>query len=441
MNQKIGMPNTAALKAGKFVADAASGPRLDLVVLPIIVWFTTIAYVITEPAPFDLGFFVIVGYWILLGRKAPAGRIPLIAPAFLVLLVLSVLSFANVEYDVNVSLLYVGITIYMYALFLFFSQLASGFGERLVHSLFIAFVVSGAVSALYALLFVAGLVPAMRPEIVGASRAGEISVSEYIAFVSRPNAFFKDPNVFGPFLIPPMMYCMDLFAGKRVQTQFYKNLSIALFVLMALGILLSYSRAAWGGAVISVLLYYMLIGFSTGSFATLARLVFYGLILAILTVSVLTISNSPMIEEISTYVESRASFQAYDEERFFLQQRAFDSGAENFLGIGPGQCEVVNGGSPHNLYLRVFAEQGVLGFAALLVILISTLIVSLRHALWGEPKARSLFLVLSSTYAGFVFIGFFIDPYHWRHFFVLMGLIWGLAARYPIRRTRARLGA
>ena len=64
---------------------------------------------------------------------------------------------------------------------------------------------------------------------------------------------FQDPNVFGPFLVLPCIYLMYglLFRGAAVAP-----LRLMVFLILLLGIFLSFSRAAWGLILIASLLLY-----------------------------------------------------------------------------------------------------------------------------------------------------------------------------------------
>jgi hypothetical protein len=59
----------------------------------------------------------------------------------------------------------------------------------------------------------------------------------------RAKALFNDPNVFGPFLILPAMYLLQrvLLADRRRAL-----IAAGLFLILAVGVFASFSRAAWG---------------------------------------------------------------------------------------------------------------------------------------------------------------------------------------------------
>ena len=59
--------------------------------------------------------------------------------------------------------------------------------------------------------------------------------------------------------------------------------------------------------------------------------------------------------------------------------------------------------------------------------LLVTLVVGLRSALIAAPW-RLASITAIGTFIGEVGEGMVIDTDHWRHFFLLLGMVWGLAA-------------
>src|SRR5262249_33169450 len=68
----------------------------------------------------------------------------------------------------------------------------------------------------------------------------------------RAMAMFKDPNVFGPFLVLPVVLVVQkvVYAQRFGQMVLYALLAL----LIAAGLLLSFSRGAWGHFVLSAIL-------------------------------------------------------------------------------------------------------------------------------------------------------------------------------------------
>jgi hypothetical protein len=72
---------------------------------------------------------------------------------------------------------------------------------------------------------------------------------------------------------------------------------------------------------------------------------------------------------------------------------------------------------------------------AYLLLLFSTVLVGLRTALVRSPWQPYLITAVAA-FIGTMAEGVVIDTDHWRHFYLLLGMIWGLAAA-TYRQARA----
>jgi O-antigen ligase len=84
----------------------------------------------------------------------------------------------------------------------------------------------------------------------------------------------------------------------------------------------------------------------------------------------------------------------------------------------------------HNVYLTVLLSAGWLGGGVYWIMVALTLVLGFRHAL-KATETRTLFLVVFATFAATVFEGVIVDTDHWRHFYLLMAIIWGSMAASP----------
>jgi hypothetical protein len=87
----------------------------------------------------------------------------------------------------------------------------------------------------------------------------------------------------------------------------------------------------------------------------------------------------------------------------------------------------------------MFLNAGWAGGLVYAGLVLATLVLGLRHAL-AAAAPQPLFLVVYAAFLGNAVEGFVIDSDHWRHFFVLMGLVWGLMAA-PARPAPVEQGA
>jgi hypothetical protein len=84
------------------------------------------------------------------------------------------------------------------------------------------------------------------------------------------------------------------------------------------------------------------------------------------------------------------------------------------------------------VYLNAFASYGWLGGFSYFLLTLTTLFVGFRALTVRTPWQPYLLLALAA-YVGSAFEGIVIDTDHWRHYYLLLGMIWGLA----IATTRA----
>jgi hypothetical protein len=113
------------------------------------------------------------------------------------------------------------------------------------------------------------------------------------------------------------------------------------------------------------------------------------------------------------------------------------------LGVGPLQFPRFFPEAPHNVYLNAFMSGGWLSGFAYLILTVASLVMGLRFVFVTTPW-RPLYVAIYATFVGMVAEGFVIDSDHWRHYFLVLGVLWGLMAaahaelvrRSGVRRVR-----
>ena len=106
------------------------------------------------------------------------------------------------------------------------------------------------------------------------------------------------------------------------------------------------------------------------------------------------------------------------------------------FGAGPGQFEAIAGISAHSTYARAIGEQGFLGLLVLLALLGFTLGAAVRNAARGRDTYGIGSAALLGAWCGLLANSAFIDTLHWRHLWLVAGLIWAgtmLGARRRLR--------
>jgi hypothetical protein len=144
------------------------------------------------------------------------------------------------------------------------------------------------------------------------------------------------------------------------------------------------------------------------------------------------------LHSIGGMFEQRAQLiQDYDVDnggRFELQHQALSVVLAMFNGMGPFEFARLYGLQQHNVYLQAFIVYGWIGGVTYTVLLLSTLWIGICTVLVRTPWQPYLITTLATLF-GEVLEGFIIDTDHWRHFFLLLGMVWGLAAA-TLNQTR-----
>ena len=98
------------------------------------------------------------------------------------------------------------------------------------------------------------------------------------------------------------------------------------------------------------------------------------------------------------------------------------------------------GEDTHDIWLKALMDYGWLGFAAYAVLIGWTIAQGFRVALRDGPWQPYLICVYA-VFLGHVGLGTVIDTDHWRHFYLLLGLIWGAIALDGRQARAQRLGS
>jgi O-antigen ligase len=369
-----------------------------------------LAAVRLEPAPADVLFAVVIAVAFATGQFR-LERIPLSVTALVTLfLALNLLSSVEVV-DAARTVEFFAITLYLcvFALWLTGYVCSPGRARLVVAAYLVAAVVSAALACL------ALFVPLPGRE----------------AFVDGPRAqgLFKDPNVFGPFLVPAALILMEEIVAPRL-LRLRQLTKLLLLSTVTLGVLFSFSRAAWLNLVVASAVLFAILALRRGGGRRAMSLFVVVLLAAAAGFGVVSATST------AGFLQERAAFQVYDVQRFGAQASGLDLAAQYPLGIGPGQFERVSDLSAHSTYVRALAEQGALGLVALLALMLLTLGFAARSAVLGRDTYGIGSAALLAAWCGVLANSLFIDTLHWRHLWLLAALIWAGAAlrgRYPSR--------
>jgi hypothetical protein len=250
----------------------------------------------------------------------------------------------------------------------------------------------------------------------------------------RVSATFKDPNVYGPFLIFPILWLM---MGLLVRG--FRLVDITMLTFLLGGLLLSFSRGAWAHFVVSTVVGVAIVFAVTSDPRMRPRIIVLGS-LAVIVAALLFVAASSIGSVHDMIVERAKAIQPYDVGpggRFWQQQLAIGAILDNPNGLGPFEFDRIYGLQQHNVYMQGFLVYGWLGGAAYLALIVLTLVFGL--VMVAVPTPWQYYLITAyAVFVGEAFEGLIVDTDHWRHFFLMLGVVWGLgAATINYRRRRA----
>ncbi len=393
--------------------------RSDLHVLILgLVWLTigSGAVVFSEPAPFDV---LMLGLVVLL----PIAGLAVFTPGMLLmmsawlLIAAAGVGAAALSLDVPKSTIHTLVTLYLSAAAFVLAGFIHKRPEAHIRLIMSAYMWSAAAASLLGIIGYFNLLP---------------GAFDLFTSFGRARGAFKDPNVFGPYLVPPIVYGVHLWLSRPVTKAV---VPLVLIVIMAFALFLSFSRGAWVNLAIALAAFgYLSFILARSNWARVKlALVALAAIAAMAMVALVALQ----FESIANLADQRVSLdQTYDqgpEGRFGGQLKAIRLILDNPLGIGAGEfTQRHHHEEVHNIYLSMLLNNGWAGGILYALTVLITLLYGLRQLL-RFTRVQPLLIIVWSCFLAVVFEGFLIDTDHWRHFFILVGMVWGLGetARIP----------
>jgi hypothetical protein len=377
-------------------------------------------FVMSEPAPYELMMVAQIAVWFLLGLKISRTVAPLLA--LLLIFNIGGLFSMLVMKDMSGAPMYFAVSTFLALTSVFYAAVVEDDPERLV-LIFKAWVAAAIITAMLGILGYFHAFP------------GAAVFTRY----DRAMGAFEDPNVFGPYLVAPLLYLLyRLLTGRLTQAPF---LILGLLVL-ALGIFLSFSRAAWGLLAFSgaALVLLMLLKERSGAF----RLKILALSIGAFVLLALALLIALQFDQVSDLFLNRARLvQEYDGARLGRFERhkiGFLMAMERPLGLGPMVLGQMFGEDEHNIWLKSLTTYGWLGFVTYVTLITWTLVMGFRYLLRERPWQPYL-IIAWVMILGHALIGNVIDTDHWRHFYLLLGVLWGCCALEHRHQRAKRLAS
>ncbi len=377
------------------------------------VWamMTTSSLVIIEPAPFDFAFIAICALAFICGMRVPksCALMVILLSIWLLFSLIGTSQAPTVEHYKD-TLKHMAITGLLIAVAVFFASFVFRFQDAAIRAIMNGWVIAALIASVTAILGYFDMLGSM---------------SEQFVLYDRAKGPFKDPNVLAPYLVPPALYCIYHAASR---TALWSLFNLAILLVLVLALFLSFSRGGWGhfalSGLIAVVLWFLTV--EDRNFK-LRLVVFMALAGGAVTFTLLSLLD---VESVGDLFLQRFALQEYDSSaygRFAGQYLTFMKVLDFPFGLGahgflPDWYE-----QPHNVYLFQLIIGGWFGGLAYLLFVIVTIVKALAF-LQRRTAQSQIMVVLFASFVGVAVLGLVVDSDHWRHFWILSGLIWGVMA-------------
>lgn len=380
-------------------------------------------FVIDEPAPYELYMAGLIGIWAMFGLKLSRA----ISPLIVLILTFNIGGFLSlmVMADLYQTPLYIAVSVFLALTAIFFASVVES-RPSVLPLIAKVWILAAVVTSVLGIAGYFHLIPG----------------AEMFTKYERAAGAFQDPNVFGPFLAFPGIYIIHRIITGDLRLAALWTVPLLIIVT---GLFLSFSRGAWGlfGAASILLIGSLYLQSSSGRFRL--RVTFMSMAaVAFVILAVLVALQLPGVADLfSTRAQLVQDYDGARLGRFARYGYGFAMAIEHPFGIGPLNFGRLFGEDTHNIWLKTLMDYGWLGFVSYLTLILWTLGAGFR-ILFRDRPWQPFLLCAYVTLIGHIALGSVIDMDHWRHFYLLLGLVWGcigLEARHAHDQRQSSLAA
>ncbi|KRA99967.1 hypothetical protein ASD83_05670 [Devosia sp. Root685] len=399
----------AALGSKWAGADFVRQRALKLLDGVVALWIFAGGVVLIEPSPYEVMFLAVLPVAIMAGIGLYRSTFGLLA-IMLCFTPFALIAAMQVRFTpISEALIFTAVTIFLMLTSYFVANYLAESTERRMRVIVRAYTVIAVILAIIGTLAYLRLMPG----------------ADLFLRYDRAKATFKDPNVYAPFLVLPAMFALQrVLLGRGWQALIAAGVFFVLFV----GVFVSFSRGGWGHFAASSLITLVLVFLLEAGARDKVRILLMTLIGA--GMLVVALGGLLSVPAVANFFELRASSQNYDTGetgRFGRQGYALELALDNPWGIGPGEfrnLRIIE--EPHNVYITVVHVYGWGGGLLYYLLVIATLWKGTVMLLRPSPY-RLMAIPVMATFTMVVAESAIIDSDHWRHFFLLIGMVWGLS--------------
>jgi len=361
--------------------------------------------VFIEPAPYEVAVGALAVAALVAGVRIDRTLVP-----FIILLLLwnlgGALSLVPVAAD-STAVIYSAVSLYLALSAIVFACIALDNTEQRLATIRAAYILAALVASLLGLV-------------------GFFKIAGYDVLVlnERLRSTFKDPNVFGPFLVLPLLFLIQLVLYRGLRLRY-----VAAATVMLVALLLTFSRGGWANFAAAFLVLMVLMFVTAPSLRFRARILVYATAtMATVAAMILLLLLVPDVQ--AMFLDRFTLTKEYDVGqggRFGRHVGGFFALFDYPNGVGPLQFSRYFGSDPHNDFINAFYTYGWIGGIAYPVLVAITLVIGARAA-FVSTAWQPYVIAVYSAYLGVVGEGVIVGTDHWRHYYLLLGLVWGLAA-------------
>ena len=367
----------------------------------VAVGFLLLGIVRFEPAPVDGVMAVVIAVALVTGRfdlrSAPLWATGLVS-VFLLLNLLSCIEAVKAGRAAS----FMSITIYVCLLGLWTSGYVRTAGRA--HMVFVIWLGVALVSAVVATLA------------LYASFPGSDLLTN--SFGDRAQGLFKDPNVYGPFLVPVAVLVLHELLEPRL-LRIGRTLKLAALGILVLGVTVSYSRAAWLNLGVAVIVMLAVMPLRRGGTRRAGALL----------LTLVAVLGAAAVDRDAHRLARRSSSSARTSRPTTASASARSAAGSRSprpirSGSGPGSSSTWRR-SPRTAPTSARSRRrGWSARSSSSACSSARCIVAGRNVILGRGTVGLSSTALLAAWVGLLANSVFVDTLHWRHLWILAGLIW-----------------
>lgn len=246
---------------------------------------------------------------------------------------------------------------------------------------------------------------------------GFVLQNDALTWDGRARGLIDDPNMYGSFLIPAVLFCAYFLFRPRRSTV----LLIGAMAIVLLGIVLSFSRIAQVATLVCLTAYFVYHNRQRPERLLLLVGGFFAVVVVL--VAVVSLAPSEFSEKFLDRLTLAKSYDVGEAGRYTRYMLVLPMILQNPLGLGVLQLEKIFPEPIHNIWLSSFVNYGWVAGFSWVVLVVGSVVVSILNY---RRTQDDIVIVLLISLVGIVMCTSLHEGEHWRHLWLTFGLVWGL---------------